>query len=84
MLFAPGQGDMVVDQRIRTPLVSMMGDGMKKDVEPRALLGGDRDHRNAQHLRETVQIDLHAAFFHHIHHVQRQNQRNVQLHELHR
>ena len=74
----------MVDQRIRTPLVSMMGDGMKKDVKPRALLGGDRDHRNAQHLRETVQIDLHAAFFHHIHHVQRQDHRLSQLQKLKR
>ena len=43
----------------------------------------DGDDRNAQHLLHLVDTDGTAVFPHLVHHIERQNHGNVQLHELH-
>ena len=42
----------------------------------------DRHNRYSKHLRQAVQIDLHAAFFHDIHHVECKDDRLSKLDEL--
>ena len=46
--------------------------------------GGNWHNRHAEQLLQLVDHDGAAVSADLIHHVQRQNQRNVQLHELHR
>ncbi len=55
-------------------LLTVVNHRVKQDIQSRASGGRHRYHRNiSQHLRQTVHVDLHAALFYHIHHVQRQN-----------
>ena len=44
--------------------------------------GGDRDDRDTQPLRELFDVDAVAAGAHLVHHIQRQDHRDVQLHQL--
>ena len=45
--------------------------------------GGDRYHGNPQHIFHFVDMDGAAVAAHFVHHVQRQNDGNIQLHQLH-
>ena len=60
----------------------MVGDGMQKNIKAGALLRGNRDDRDAQHFRQTMEIDFHAPLFHHIHHIQRHDNRLSQFQKL--
>ena len=58
---------MVVDQTVQVGAILVVGSGMEQNIQPTALTGGDRDYRDAQHLRQTVQVDLHAPLFYNVH-----------------
>ena len=73
---------MMVDKGTLLCMVLVMSHCMEQDGQPGFFPGGDRDGRNAQHLRKTVQVDLHAPLLHDIHHVQRQHNGFSQLNEL--
>ena len=64
-------------------LFIMMDHCVHQDIQSGTFSCRNRDNRDsAQHLRKTVQVDLHAALFHDIHHVQRQNNRLFQFQKL--
>lgn len=73
---------MVVDQTVRVSAILVVGGGMEQNIQPTALTGGDRDYRDAQHLRQTVQVDLHVPLFYNVHHVQSQHHWLAQLQQL--
>ena len=64
-------------------LFVMVDHCVHQNIQSGALSCRNRDNRDsAQHLRKAVQVDLHAAFFHDIHHVQCQNNRLFQFQKL--
>ena len=75
---------MLMDELLgfRMPLV--VNCRMQQDVKALALPRTDGNDGNAQHLGQTVQIDLHAALFHNVHHVERQDNGLFQLQKLER
>ena len=75
---------MMVDERPLLRIFLVMGDCMHQDLQAAAFARRHRDRRDAQHLRETVQVDLHAPLFHHVHHIERQHHRLAKLNELQR
>ena len=79
-----GLAGMVVDKRPGLFVLAVVGNRMHQNGEARFLPGGDGDGRYAEHLRETMEIDLHTALFHDIHHVQCKNDRLAKLDELQR
>ena len=72
----------MMDQRILTGQPFVVQDGMKQDRKTGLFSRGNRDTWYAKHFREAVQIDLHAAFFHDIHHVECKDDRLSKLDEL--
>ena len=66
---------VVVDQGDVVLVVLVVGRGVHQDVQAGLPPGGHGDHRDAQHLREPVGVDLHAPLLHDVHHVQGQDHR---------
>ena len=73
---------MVMDEGSLALILGVMGHRVHQDGEAGLLPGGYRDGRDAQHLRQPVQVDLHAPFFYDIHHVEGQYHRFPQFNEL--
>ena len=73
---------VIVDQGIRGLLLLMMDHCMHQDLQAPALSGGHGDHRRSQHLRKTVQVDLHTPLLHDVHHVQGDDHGLPQLQKL--
>ena len=63
-------------------LVLVVGRRVHQNVQAGFPPGGDGNHRDAQHLRQAVQVDLHATLLHNVHHIQRQDNRLAQLNQL--
>ena len=75
----------VVQNVALRPFLIVMHHGMHQNIQPRPLCGGNRHDRNvAQHLRQTVQVDLHAPLLHDVHHIEGQDDRLSQLQKLKR
>ena len=75
---------VLVDQQVGAGAVLVVGRRVQQGVQAAALPGRHRDDRDAQHLGQAVQVDLHAALFHNVHHVQGHDHRLAQLQELQR
>ena len=73
---------VLVYQPVRRRLVLVVYRRVHQHVQAAALARRHRHHRDAQHLREAVQVYLHAALFHDVHHVQRHDHRLAQLQQL--
>ena len=84
VVIVPMAGDtaVVVNQRIQMLALPMVDGGVKQRVQSVALAGGHRDHRDAQHLRQTVGVQLHAPLLDDVHHVQGHDHRLAQLQQL--
>ncbi len=63
-------------------LIHMVGRRVHEYVKAGLSPGGDRYHRDAQHLRQPVGVDLHAPLFNYVHHVQGQYHWLAKLYEL--
>ena len=73
---------MVVAGGLRALAVLVVGCCVHQDVQAGFPAGGYRDHRDAQHFRQAVQVDLHAPLLDNVHHVQGQDHRLAQLDQL--
>ena len=73
---------VLVDEPVRVRLVPVVLGRVHEYVQPAPLARRNRHHRYAQHLRQPVQVYLHAALFHDVHHVQRHHHRLAQLQQL--
>ena len=60
---------MIVFQSFRMGRIFMMLCRMDQDIKACPFSGRNRNNRDSQHFRKTVQVDLHAPFFHDIHHI---------------
>ena len=61
---------MMVDHRGHFLMIPVMNRSMHQNIQTLPLSGTDRNDRNTQHFRQSVQVYLHTAFFHNIHHIQ--------------
>ena len=75
---------VVVDERSLLGILAVVGNGMHKDRKPCLLTGRHRNRRYSQHLRKAVEVNLHATFFHDVHHIQRQYNRFAKFDKLQR
>ena len=63
----------------------MMHYRMHQYIQPRSFPGRNRYDRNMpEHLRKSVQINLHAPVFDYIHHIESQDDRLLKLQQLKR
>ena len=65
----PGLLRVVMDKRSRLCVIIVMCHRMHQNLQPAPFSGGNRDRRDAQHLRQAVQVDLHTSFLDYIHHI---------------
>ena len=75
-------GGVFVHQRIGAGMPLVVDGGVQQNIQPFALPCGYGDDGDAQHLRQAVQVDLHAPLFDDVHHVQRHHHGLVQLQKL--
>ena len=83
-MFVVSHAGMVVLQPLRVRRILMMLRRMDQNVKACPFSRRNRNHRDSEHLRKTMKVDLHASFFHNIHHIQCQDHRLAQLQKLQR
>ena len=75
---------MIVFQSFRMGRIFMMLCRMDQDIKACPFSGRNRNNRDSQHFRKTVQVDLHSPLFHDIHHIQRHDHRFSKFQQLQR
>ena len=73
---------MVMLKLVRPFGILVMRCRVDQNIQTAALSCRNRDHRDPQHFRKSMNVDFHAALFHDIHHVQCHDDRFPQLQQL--
>ncbi len=64
----------IIQNVVLHPLLAVVDHRMKQNIQSGAPGRRNRHYRNiSQHFGQTVHVDLHPPLFHHVHHVQRQD-----------
>ncbi|GFI51529.1 hypothetical protein IMSAGC020_02743 [Lachnospiraceae bacterium] len=82
VLVGGGFAGVVMDEGALLGILAVVGDGVHQNGEPAPFPCRYRDSRDAQHLGKAVKVDLHAPFFHDIHHVKSKHDRLAEFYEL--
>ncbi len=63
-------------------IVAVMRDDMQQNIKTALFARADGNNRHAEHFRQAMQVNIHAALFDNIHHVEGYDERLPKLNEL--